>query len=83
MEVKILKDAFEVQRQTTQDLYDTTKSLDARVRKIESPNPQDVITVPNNDASVNDNSEGSKTLLSPQAAHFIAGQQPKPTYAHI
>ena len=79
-EVKILKDASEVQRQTTQDLYDTTKSLDARVREVESPNSQGVITVPDNDA---DNTQGTKTLLNPQAVHFTAGQQPKPTYAHM
>ena len=26
---------------------------------------------------------GSETLLMPQAMHFTAGQQPKPTYTHI
>ena len=26
---------------------------------------------------------GSETLLMPQAVHFTAGQQPKPTYTHI
>ena len=27
--------------------------------------------------------QGSENLLMPQAAHFTAGQQPKPTYTHI
>ena len=73
-EVKVLKDAVELQKLTSQDLYDTAKALDTRVTKIESPLLGNK-TVPVKDASANAvNVAASGT--NPGAAPFASGQLP-------
>ncbi|CAL4128730.1 unnamed protein product, partial [Meganyctiphanes norvegica] len=87
-EVKVLKDSVELQRMTSQDLYDSTKSLDARVKHIESPDqskvtpPVNVVHVetPNVNEPVNNVPPNN---LNHQAPPFINEQHLRPLYSTV
>ena len=71
-----------MQRQTSQDLYDTTKALDTRVSSFESNKriKQSMPVINVSEDTPSDINE-PKAPLNPMASHFIGDQQLRPSYA--
>lgn len=82
IEMKSLKDAVELQRQTSQDLFDCTNTLDKRVTQIESVEPNKAIP-PVIVKNPSDKSAENVILpMNPKAPAFVSKQVVTPLYSN-